>query len=50
MNEHTFALERRILGHGETQIWTLTFDGNKVNVDFENTDGFKTELHGEMRD
>jgi CubicO group peptidase (beta-lactamase class C family) len=50
LNEHTFALERRILGHGETQIWTLTFDGKKVNVDFENTDGFKTELHGEMRD
>jgi CubicO group peptidase (beta-lactamase class C family) len=50
MNEHTFALERRILGHGETQIWTLTFDGTKVNVDFENTDGFKTKLRGEMRD
>jgi len=50
LNEHTFALERRILGHGETQIWTLTFDDKKVNVDFENTDGFKTELRGEMRD
>jgi CubicO group peptidase (beta-lactamase class C family) len=50
MNEHTFALERRILGHGETQIWTLTFDGKKVNVDFENTDGFKTKLRGEMKD
>ena len=50
LNEHTFALERRILGHGETQVWTLTFDGKKVNVDFENTDGFKTELRGEMRD
>jgi len=34
LNEHTFALERRILGHGETQVWTLTFDGKKVNVDF----------------
>jgi len=42
LNEHTFALEHRILGHGETQIWTLTFDGKKVNVDFENTDGFKS--------
>jgi hypothetical protein len=28
----------------------LTFDGQKVNVDFENTDGFKTALRGEMRD
>jgi CubicO group peptidase (beta-lactamase class C family) len=50
LNEHTFALERRILGHGETQTWMLTFDGQKVNVDFENTDGFKTALRGEMRD
>jgi hypothetical protein len=48
LNEHTFSLERRILGHGETQIWTLTFDADKVTVNFENTDGFKTELHGEI--
>ncbi|QPF84344.1 serine hydrolase [Bradyrhizobium genosp. L] len=47
LNEHTFALERRILGHGETQSWFLTFDGNKVSVAFENTDGAKAELHGE---
>jgi len=50
LNEHTFALERRILGHGETQTWTLNFDGNKVTVNFENTDGFKTELRGETND
>jgi hypothetical protein len=50
LNEHTFALERRILGHGETQTWMLTFDDKKVNVDFENTDSFKTALRGEMRD
>jgi CubicO group peptidase (beta-lactamase class C family) len=48
LNEHTFSLERRILGHGETQTWTLTFDADKVTVNFENTDGFKTELHGEI--
>jgi CubicO group peptidase (beta-lactamase class C family) len=50
INEHTFAMERRILGHGETQTWALTFDGDKVTVNFENTDGFKVELHGELRD
>ena len=50
LNEHTFALERRILGHGETQTWTLNFDGYKVTVNFENTDGFKTELRGETTD
>jgi hypothetical protein len=50
LNERTFALERRILGHGETQTWTLNFDGNKVTVNFENTDGSKIELHGETTD
>jgi CubicO group peptidase (beta-lactamase class C family) len=47
INEHTFAIERRILGHGETETWALTFYGDKVTVNFENTDGFKAELHGE---
>lgn len=47
LNEHTFAIERRILGHGEVQTWSLTFDGNKVTVAFENTDGARAELHGE---
>jgi CubicO group peptidase (beta-lactamase class C family) len=50
LNEHTFAIERRILGRSETQTWTLAFDGNKVNVSFANTDGVKAELHGEMQD
>jgi CubicO group peptidase (beta-lactamase class C family) len=50
LNEHTFFLERRILGHSETSSWALAFDGTKVTVNFENTDGFKTELHGEMRE
>jgi CubicO group peptidase (beta-lactamase class C family) len=47
LNEHSFALERRILGHGETQLWILTFNGKKVDVSFESTDGLKVELHGE---
>lgn len=47
VNERTFAMERRILGRGEIQTWSLTFDGDKVTVNFENTDGFKAELHGE---
>jgi CubicO group peptidase (beta-lactamase class C family) len=50
LNQHSFAVERRILGHSETQTWTLTFDDNKVRVAFENTDGAKAELHGEMQD
>ena len=46
-SDHTFVMERRILGHGETQTWALTFEGDKVTVNFENTDGLKAELHGE---
>jgi hypothetical protein len=37
-------MERRILGHGETQTWSLTFEGDKVTVNFEDTDDFKAEL------
>jgi len=48
LNDHTFALERRILGHSETQSWTLSFEGNKVTVSLEDTDGGKWELQGEQ--
>jgi CubicO group peptidase (beta-lactamase class C family) len=47
INEHTFAIDRRILGHAETETWALTFYGDKVTVNFENSDGFTAELHGE---
>ena len=50
LDERTFALERRILGHSETQLWILAFDGNKVEIAFENTDGTKATLHGEVKE
>jgi hypothetical protein len=50
LDERTFALERRILGHSETQLWVLGFDGNKVEVSFEDTDGSKAKLYGEVKD
>jgi hypothetical protein len=50
INENTFAMERRILGRGEIQTWALTFDGDKVTVNFENTDGVKAQLLGEIKD
>lgn len=50
INERTFTMERRILGRGEIQTWSLAFDGDKVTVNFENTDGFKAELRGEIRE
>ena len=50
INARTFAVERRILGNSETQIWAFTFDGNKVTVNYEDTDGNKVELRGEARE
>ena len=47
LDDHTFVVARRILGHGETQQWTLAFAGKKVDVTFESTDGEKVNLHGE---
>lgn len=50
LNDRTFAVERRILGHSETQLWMLRFDGTKIVVRFADTDGFKIELSGEASD
>jgi hypothetical protein len=50
INARTFAIERRVLGHSETQSWTLAFDGNKVTVTYEDTDGNREELHGEAKE
>jgi hypothetical protein len=47
LNKQTFAVDRRILGRGEAQTWTLTFDGKKVDVKFETTDGANVVIHGE---
>ncbi len=47
LDDHTFVVERRILGHADTQKWTLAFAGKKVDVTFESTDGAKLDLHGE---
>jgi hypothetical protein len=46
LDERRFAMERRILGRGQTESYTFTFDGDKVTIKFENTDGFKAELQG----
>jgi CubicO group peptidase (beta-lactamase class C family) len=50
LSEQSFEVERRILGHGETQIWTVTFDGNKVDIGLVTTDGVKGDTHGETND
>jgi CubicO group peptidase (beta-lactamase class C family) len=50
INARTFAIEHRVLGHSETQLWTLAFDGNRVTVNYQDTDGNREELHGEARE
>ena len=50
LDDHTFVVERRILGHGETQQWTLAFAGKTVDVTFESTDGETVNLHGEAEE
>ena len=47
LDDHTLVVDRRILGHGETERWTTTFDGDKVDIKFESTDGGKASLHGQ---
>jgi hypothetical protein len=47
ISQHTFEIQHRILDHSETRTWALTFDGNKVDVRYEDTDGAKVDLHGE---
>ena len=47
LDDHTFVVDRRILGQGETQRWTLVFDGDKVDLNFESSDGARALLHGE---
>jgi CubicO group peptidase (beta-lactamase class C family) len=50
LNDRTFAVERRVLGHGETQLWTLRFDGTKLDFHFADSDGTQAELSGETSD
>jgi CubicO group peptidase (beta-lactamase class C family) len=50
IDDNTFEVERRILGHSETQVWVLRFDGNAVDVNFEDTDGAKADLRGHEED
>jgi len=46
IDDDTFEVERRILGHGETEIWVLRFQGDAIDASYETTDGFKEGLRG----
>ena len=46
-NDHTFVIDRLILGQGQpAERWTLTFDGEKLNVRAE-LEGFEISMDGE---
>jgi len=47
LNDHTFLIDRLILGLGEAQRWTLTFDGEKLNVRVKLGDGPEISADGE---
>jgi hypothetical protein len=46
IDENTFEVERRILGHSETELWVLRFEGDDLDASYETTDGLKKQLHG----
>jgi CubicO group peptidase (beta-lactamase class C family) len=47
VDDHTFEVERRILGHGETERWLLRFDGESLEASYENTDGVRGRVRGQ---
>jgi CubicO group peptidase (beta-lactamase class C family) len=47
VDDATFTLERRVLGHGEVFHWTFRFDGDKLKFTFRSTDGWSVKLDGE---
>ena len=47
-DDHTFVVERLILGQGRpAERWTLTFDGEKLNVRAKLGDGDEITMDGE---
>lgn len=62
LDDRRFELDSRTLGRGETQTWTLAFEGDantdkagdkvgdKVTITYENTDGYRAELRGTASD
>jgi len=47
-DDHTFVIERRLMGMGQPpEQWTLTFNGNKLNVSFKFADRPEITADGE---
>jgi CubicO group peptidase (beta-lactamase class C family) len=50
LESRTFVLERRFLGEGSIAYWTFRFEGDHLNLQFRNTDGYAIELRAEAND
>jgi len=48
LDSHTFLIERQILGMGEQQKWTLSFDGERLHVRGKGRDGRDVSIDGEL--
>lgn len=46
LDAQSFRIDSRVLGEDEMTTYTLRFDGQRVNVAFENNRGFKTQMQG----
>ena len=48
-DDHTFVIDRLILGQGPPERWTITFDGEKLSVLVKLLDGREITVGGEAR-
>jgi len=46
LDAQSFRIDSRVLGEDEVTMYTLRFDGQRVNVAFENNRGFKAQMQG----
>lgn len=48
LDGHTFLIERQIVGTGEQQKWTLSFDGDRLRVHGKGRDGREIAIDSEI--
>jgi CubicO group peptidase (beta-lactamase class C family) len=46
LDAQSFRIDSRVLGEDDVTMYTLRFDGQRVNVAFENNLGFKVQMQG----
>jgi hypothetical protein len=48
LDDHTFQMNRQILGLGPEELWTFRFDGDVLNLDITLIDGREISMDGRM--